>query len=418
MLKALIVDDEYLVRAGIRETVDWPAYGVEIVGDASNGLEGLDMALRHCPDVIITDVRMPFMNGLEFLEKIREHGLSCGVIVLSGYDEFQYAQEAIRHGADTYLLKPVDTEELANAVVRIGKRSAEQAAERLHFRKLKDEENAIATQFWLDLLFGRTSDPGHIQDKYDWLGIAIPPGEALFVGAIAVVPDTLSQGDFADGGKWDAAEKLIRLASEDLELPTIAIVRSATTEWALIAALGDSLSDAASALYGFGYRLIRDIQDGAGLQVTAGFAQAADPYAGIHPASVRARDAARKSISGLGGVLFDSEDERAGMRREIRDALAYIRLHFAENITADMVAEQVHVSATHLMHLFRKDLNKTFYECLTEFRIGEAKRLLRHSSYRVYEVGLQVGFGDSKYFSQIFRKMTGLSPSEYAKSHQ
>ena len=159
-------------------------------------------------------------------------------------------------------------------------------------------------------------------------------------------------------------------------------------------------------MYSFGCAVIKDVNEVSGFQVTVGFSEAADPYAGIHTAFVKSREAARKSISGLGGVLFESDDERSGSRREVRDALAYIRLHYAENITADMVAETVHVSSTHLMHLFRKDLNKTFYECLTEYRIEEAKRLLRYSSYRVYEVGLNVGFGDSKYFSQIFRKMS------------
>lgn len=116
-------------------------------------------------------------------------------------------------------------------------------------------------------------------------------------------------------------------------------------------------------------------------------------------------------------MLYAEEEAGARCRREIRDALAFIREHYAGNITVEMVAAAVFVSPTHLMHLFRKDLNKTFYECLTEYRIEEAKRMLRNPKYRVYEVGNQVGFTDSKYFSQIFKKMTGIPPSEYAKTY-
>ncbi|MGO4347441.1 response regulator [Paenibacillus sp. MCAF9] len=418
MLKALIVDDEYLVRTGIRETIDWAEYGVEIIGDASNGVEGLELALLHQPDVIVTDVRMPYMNGLEFLEKIKEHNLHCGVIVLSGYDEFQYAQEALRHGAASYLLKPVNIDELAETVQQIGRQTIEKRANRMQFQKYKKEENAISSQFWLDLFYGRLSDTTLIQEKYDWLSIAIAPEDKLIAAVISIIPDTVTAIDFVDQSKWSAIEQQIRQILNNHSVSTIAVLQSAPTEWTVIAASSLPITDFASTMYTFGYAVIKEIKDSAGFQLTVGFTEAADRYAGIHTAFVKAREAARKSISGLGGVLFESENERSGSRREVRDALAYIRLHFADNITADMVAEKVHVSPTHLMHLFRKDLNKTFYECLTEYRIDEAKRLLRYSSYRVYEVGLHVGFGDSKYFSQIFRKMTGMSPSEYAKYQQ
>ncbi|MCD9026099.1 response regulator transcription factor [Cohnella silvisoli] len=418
MLKALIVDDEYLVRTGIRETIDWAEYGVEIVGEASNGLEGLDLALLHRPDVIMTDVRMPYMNGLEFIEKIREHNLHCGIIVLSGYDEFQYAQEAIRHGASTYLLKPVNIEELAEAVIRVGQQINEKEADRIQLLKFKDEVDAISSQFWLDLLFGRISDPALIREKYEWLNIAMPTEDKLMVAVISIIPDSVSVADYTTQAKWSAVEQQIRLTVDAKSLSAIAIVRSAPTEWTLICHSNQTSLDFVSALYSFGYAVIANVKEAAGFQATVGFHESPDPYMGIHTSCVKAREAARKSISGLGGVLFESDDERSGPRREVRDALAYIRLHYSDNITADLVAETVHVSSTHLMHLFRKDLNKTFYECLTEYRIDEAKRLLRHTSYRVYEVGLNVGFGDSKYFSQIFRKMTGMSPSEYAKYHQ
>jgi len=417
MMKALIVDDEYLVRAGIRETIDWLEYGVEIIGEASNGAEGLNMALLHHPDIIVTDVRMPFMNGLEFLEKIKENNLQCGVIVLSGYDEFQYAQEALKHGAASYLLKPINTDELAATVQRVGRETIEKRTMTSQFSLYKQEEEAILSQFWLDLLLGRMNEADRIEEKYARLGITLPTEDTLIIAVISIVPDSITATDYNDKTRWNAIEPL-RVVAREHAIHEIMILRSAPTEWTIVAASSQPAAECSGAMYAFGYAIIKKLQEAAGFQVTVGFSEATDRYAGIHQAFILSREAARKSISGLGGVLFESENGNTGLRREVRDAVAYIRLHYATNITADMVAEQVHVSTTHLMHLFRKDLNKTFYECLTEQRINEAKRLLRQSSYRVYEVGLQVGFGDSKYFSQIFRKMTGMTPSDYAKHHQ
>lgn len=415
MLKALIVDDEYLVRAGIRETIEWSDYGVEIIGDAANGLEGLDLALAHHPHVIVTDVRMPYMNGLEFLEKLKEHDLDCGVIVLSGYDEFQYAQEALRHGAANYLLKPVDIGQLAHSVQQVGMQAAERQARRQQLAQYLQEQDAISFQFWLNLLYGRLTEPEVIREKLSWLGVSLTPGHSLMVSVLTLSADSVDMPIPAEAHL--AVEQAIRLKTAAHALTPMAVLRSSSAEWTVIALPEQPARDAASDTYAFGRDVLSLLKETAGLTLTMGYTQAEEPSR-LHPAFLSARNAARKAASTQGGVLAAAANEKAGLRREIREALAYMRLHYADNLTADDLAEQVHVSPTHLMHLFRKELDKTFYECLTDFRIEEAKRLLRHSPYRVYEIGLRVGFSDSKYFSQIFRKITGMTPSDYAKQHQ
>lgn len=119
MLRLMVVDDEPIVRRGIRESIDWAAHGVSIVAEAGDGETATRLVAEAMPDVVIADVRMPLCNGLEFAGRIRRRFPSVKVVILSGYADFQYAQQALRLGAEDYLLKPVGAEELVRLVVRL-----------------------------------------------------------------------------------------------------------------------------------------------------------------------------------------------------------------------------------------------------------------------------------------------------------
>ena len=122
MLKVLIVEDEEMIRKGIVLTVDWAALNCVVVGEASNGVEGLEAASRLEPSLIITDLKMPQMDGIEMLTKLRQQGCRAFVIILTAYDHFAYAQSALRLGAVDYLLKPFHDGDLENAVLRLQNR--------------------------------------------------------------------------------------------------------------------------------------------------------------------------------------------------------------------------------------------------------------------------------------------------------
>ncbi len=139
MWKVLLVEDESLIRKGIRMTVNWGALNCMVVGEAENGEEGLKAVLDLHPDLIITDLRMPKMDGLEMLKKLREEGNEAAVIVLTAYDQFSYAQSALRLGVVDYLLKPFHDGELEEAILRIKKREGEQKEKPLTFSELKTE---------------------------------------------------------------------------------------------------------------------------------------------------------------------------------------------------------------------------------------------------------------------------------------
>lgn len=119
MYKVLIVDDEEAIREGLAYVLDWEEYNAAIVGAASNGKEALELLRIYKPHILITDIRMPVMDGLDLMKEIHKEHLSTRVIVLSGYDEFTYVREAMKYGAENYLLKPVDREELSNSIKEI-----------------------------------------------------------------------------------------------------------------------------------------------------------------------------------------------------------------------------------------------------------------------------------------------------------
>ncbi|MDR3172579.1 MAG: response regulator [Treponema sp.] len=118
MKKILIVDDEYIVRLGLKTIVDWSGFGYTVAGEAANGREALDFLEKNPADVILTDIKMPVMDGLELTRKVREKNLKVRIILLSHYDDFSYAQEAIKLGAFRYILKSELTKASLEAVLK------------------------------------------------------------------------------------------------------------------------------------------------------------------------------------------------------------------------------------------------------------------------------------------------------------
>ncbi len=243
MLKILIVDDETVVRRGVMLGVDWGQIGCAIVGEAANGEEGLALAKEHRPDLIITDIRMPKMDGIQMMNAIREQGFNTHVIVLTAYSDFSYAQSALKLGADDYLLKPFRDQELLSAVMKILQK-----------------------------------------------------------------------------------EKAREFPSPDAVLPAAA----------------------------------------------------------------------------------------AGKSKYVQEAIHYIARHYGDSdmgITA--IAGHLNVSESYLSHVFKKETNCTVTGYLTQYRIHTAMKLFKDCRLKVYEVARQVGYKDVTYFGSTFKKLAGMSPSEY-----
>src|SRR5690554_4350705 len=119
MYRVLLVDDERIIIEGISSIIDWGSYGTELIGTARNGLEAYEFIVMHEPDIVITDIRMPGMDGLQLVQKVRENDHHVQFIMLSGFGEFDYARKAMRYGVKHYLLKPCNEQLITQALTEV-----------------------------------------------------------------------------------------------------------------------------------------------------------------------------------------------------------------------------------------------------------------------------------------------------------
>ncbi|MBA2943493.1 response regulator [Paenibacillus sp. CGMCC 1.16610] len=188
MYKLILVDDEEDVREGVVREVDWEAIGFEVIEKAENGREALEMVERLQPDVVVTDIQMPFMNGLQLAEAIRERFPTIKLIILTGHDEFEYAQRAIKLHIDEYVLKPFSAQELINALLKVKGQIQEEVAHREnvqllmeHYRKSMPvlKENFLAT------LMNRKLPREEVYEKAANYGIEIG-GQSFVAAALSI----------------------------------------------------------------------------------------------------------------------------------------------------------------------------------------------------------------------------------------
>lgn len=254
MLKIIIVEDEDIIRNGLVHTIDWLSMGCIVIADAANGQEGLEKILELSPDIVISDIKMPMMNGIDMIKSAMEK-IKFKSLILTSYAEFDYAKKAIELGVSDYLLKPVSEEKIRSSIEKVNR-------EFLGTRK---------------------------------------------------------------------AEETLRKNEEDANVINNYL-------------LGDS-----------------------------------------------------------------------GKNYYVKISLEKIRDHFAERISIESVAEELGVSASYLSRKFKETTNDTFLELLNEHRIQQSVKLLSTGRYRVSEIGEKVGFNEYKHFYAVFKKHTGLTPSDFIK---
>lgn len=175
MYSMIIVDDEPIIRQGIKTSIDWSSYGINITAEARDGKDALEKVMDLKPDILITDIRMPVMDGLELAEEIKEKNIDTKVIILSGYDDFQYAQKSIGLNVVDYLLKPFGAEELIDMVIRLKKTisSERQKKETFEYNKILMQENMdlIQSKFIKRLLTKKYTDYSYIYNKAEVMNI-------------------------------------------------------------------------------------------------------------------------------------------------------------------------------------------------------------------------------------------------------
>ncbi|WP_027085952.1 response regulator transcription factor [Cohnella panacarvi] len=527
MKKVMLVDDEIVIRENIRDCVDWEREGFVYCGDASDGELALPMIESIVPDILITDIKMPFLNGLELSAIVRKRLPDTKIIILSGHDEFEYARSALRLGIEEYCLKPVSSADLVALLRSVSAKIDLERSEKARLEALRENknENAALSQEKLlaDICTGMITTAEaldtasalslNLMARYYVVVITdvrcgkshsasidhgvVGQAEALIRDKFASHAETFEFKRSRTERVWilkhDTLQKLegaLELAQNEMKSEIEAVTgcrlalgigsvqerlqhvhssfleaeedkhwkrltHSAQSRWSLRAvegaldpsvvldrqryieflkigspadigrvarALAEGLRkvDWRNDLYGF--YLLNDLT----LEV---FQTAKNLYRNLDDAEetlmrfqhnigdIGSWEDASRYLAKLAELFWQwrgvAADRYADM---LEQAKTYIMRNYGQDrLSLQDVADHVCVSPSHLSKVFSQETGQTFIEFLTSVRIRRAMELLKTTNDKSYEIAHQVGYNDAHYFSNLFKKATGMTTKDFRK---
>lgn len=393
-IRALIADDELIIRRGL-QTLLAKDPTIEVVGEAEDGELALALCKETKPEIAFVDINMPFLDGLSFIELLRQMSLSTVVIVISGYDDFEFARKAIELGVFAYLLKPIQEtsffETLSEAKKELHK--SQEAEAYLQWAKGQLSKNKEAlTSYFLHALLSGSYEEEEIVQEMKYLAIQVPENFSLFL--VNITHKTL----FLDGNDWQ--DSLLYFAAKEHALTLFPqgtlCYRNGSSEMVLLC----------GALPFEERKILLDaLQENLGKQVPSELF------------SVSTRGEGYLAIAEKFACLEEELTQLKQLPRTMVQAQSYLAKHFWQNsISLSEVADHVQVTSQHLSRLFKSSLNVTFVEYLTVLRVQKALELLKDSEKKIYEVAEEVGYSSQHYFCTAFKRVLHLSPQEYRKT--
>ncbi len=392
MYCALIVDDESIIRRGLRCMIPWASLGFTEVREAASAEAALRVTEEVRVDLIITDICMPGMDGLEMTRRLKALQPGIRILVLTGYDNFEYAQRCCALGVKHLLIKPVDESELTRLI-------AEQMEEMRADGRLgtTEQEARRRAQLSQRMLL-----------------------ESLFVGLSKGVSskDDLATIESLSGISGD--ERVCAVALR----PAIELSEEWRGHRALltisIAKLLSGMTESGRAGYCFSVdnRAVAILRAAGGMEA-ASFAENAAMLVEAEYGMPCALGVGRwGELSEFSQSLSQAEEmlKRSGRTepgRLVKAALEIIRTRYSSDISVAQISEELHVSTNYFSRLFKHEMGEGCNEYITGVRIKAAKKLLMESEMRCYEIAEAVGYRDANYFSLSFKKNTGISPEQY-----
>lgn len=214
MYKLIIVEDEEIVRSGLKNGTDWDSLGFQVVGTASNGIEALELIENQMPNVVLTDIRMPDMDGIELMKIIRQRHSDVEIVILSGYNDFEYARNAIKYGAYEYLTKPVDDNEFQRVFQEIYQNIRRKRQNLYNNKNEKTGEQSLDAEklrdIFLSTLLSKPLDKQFIRNSISELNIYINENSYCIA---ALQPETVENGYNIDVGSLFKGETVKFLIS-------------------------------------------------------------------------------------------------------------------------------------------------------------------------------------------------------------
>lgn len=426
MMNMLIVDDEADIREGLA-MYDWSQSGIQLSAAVQHGIEALQWIEENQIDLLITDIRMPIMDGLELVKRVRTLDPYIKIIILSGFDDFEYAQTCIRYGVSEYLLKPIDRTQLIEAIDRLKTKFQEEEEREERNRFLEKRSNFLIRSLrrgFLERLLNKPLSVDEIEDGC-LSSEMILEGNSFVVILIRLDQAVLNRNVYMES-EW----KLISFTLDNIiteiwddEGHGYQYINRDNNYCYLITAqhrnLSEMLRQIRKQLYHFRGLFRSTLSIAVGQPVTS----VADIYLSKQKADRRMSELGEDSFKLLDehDLMFQntylqshqSKNISESSRNIVNNAKGYIYHNCHRSITLSEVAQAIHVNSSYLSHLFSEVTGNTYVYYLSVCRTEKAKELLGNSQLKIYEIGEQVGFRNPRYFSSIFRKLTGMTPNEY-----
>ncbi len=415
MMRVFLVDDEIVIREGIRTSFPWEETEYTLVGEAPDGEMALPMIRDTRPDILITDIRMPFMDGVELSRIVRSQMPWIGIIILSGYDEFEYARTGLQLGVKEYILKPVTSEELKQALDRVSEIMRREQAERERGAGLRPggmTNQAFLREKLLGALYSEDTseqDARGIVEQLRGMGINIAaPRYAVIDAAYEPVQESYA-------GLLDLVESSSGI-----------VHASPCRTGGRYLVLGDNEQDTEERAYAFAASMLTELERGGASDIRISIGEIVDAPERILDSLKRARhirhvltDRDRRGPVIVGVREFNEGSGERGAAVTAARARLYLSEHFMESsLMLQDVAGAVGMSNSRFSTVFAQECGSTFTEYLTWLRLEKAKALLRETDQHTYRIAEQVGYNDSHYFSYLFKKNTGMTPGEYRQQNQ
>ncbi len=536
MYKVLIIDDESIIRKGIKNIINWKQLDCEVCADASDGIEGIELIKKYLPEIIITDIRMPGLDGLSMIKQVKGIVPYSKIIILTGYRDFDYVQEAIKCGAFDFLLKPSKIEELTAVLTRAVNEINDQKIRHMEidrFKLLFEQSIPILREKLLyDIIYGLNTSECEILEKMRLFNINIQnfvlvvmendydeksnssqydkhlyqfgivnSFEEIFAEKYEVLSIMLNSSRVGfiiqkpDRKELDIAEVsekcgyLQEVINNGFGFTvTIAVSSGGVSPMELPEKLKECLGSLEyksymgnnsiiqysdlnsffryedySTLDKYQKQLLESIKSGnEGLvrvttqniarYVTTNkininymknfyyttLSSINNIRISVSAIEVDKKHEEGKDIASLLKLIEKSEsaDELNSLLEDVavriaekvnnfnnksiklilRKAIDYIQEHYNEQVTLNEVAENIYVSTFYISRMFKKELGKSFVDYLNDVRIEKSKELLKDVKYKTYEVAEIVGISDPHYFSKLFKKYSGMTPSEYRET--
>lgn len=399
LLSVVVADDEQELLGAVCQLIDWAGIGFKLVGRASNGLDALQLVEELQPDFLLTDIHMPFISGTALAAQVKAVQPLIQVAFLSGYDEFEYAQQGIASEVIAYLLKPISMAQLTQELIEIHRKIEKKQADFSAARQGASNYQAVAAAMLLDCYFYASREEN--LKALSRMGLAPESIRSVTVAALSCADADAQACQTALG----AAEKFLSRqypCRGFCSAGRIVLLLTSENGFLQLHAAIDELR-----------RALKRLLD---LDVSAGISKEHAPDADFHEAYKEAMEALKTAETESGFCAADGQsgiDQLCGRVLQIID-----KEYMDETLTLQSVSDRLHVSASYLGPNIKKNAGDTFINLLIRKRMAVALNLLQSSDSRIAEIARRCGYSDQSYFGYCFKKFYGVSPAKMRQERE